>query len=95
MGDALLRLWREKRGEAEPADLSGNLIVELGAATEELNRRWYEANTGQVIADVQKHIRHSGLCWMGARTRRGKRRGVRSQVHVPWSFSEQAAVAPN
>jgi len=35
---ALLRLWREKRGEAEPVDLSGNLIVQLGAVTEELNR---------------------------------------------------------
>ena len=33
MGDdenALLRLWREKRGEVEPKDLSGNLIVQLG-----------------------------------------------------------------
>ena len=33
MGDdevALLRLWREKRGEVEPQDLSGNLIVQLG-----------------------------------------------------------------
>ena len=38
---ALLRLWREKRGEIEPEDLSGNLIVQLGLATEELNRRWY------------------------------------------------------
>ena len=28
--DALLRLWREKRGEVEPEDLSGNLIVQLG-----------------------------------------------------------------
>ena len=35
---ALIRLWREKRGEAEPEDLSGNLVVQLGAATEELNR---------------------------------------------------------
>ena len=43
----LLRLWREKRGEIEPEDLSGNLVVQLGLATEELNRRWYEANTGQ------------------------------------------------
>ena len=69
MGDdeaALLRLWREKRGEAEPEDLSGNLIVQLGAVTEELNRRWYEANTGQVITDVQTHVRHAGLRWMGA-----------------------------
>jgi hypothetical protein len=39
---ALVRLWREKRGEAEPEDLSGNLIVQLGAATEDLNRSWYE-----------------------------------------------------
>src|SRR6201988_4444830 len=47
--EALIRLWREKRGEAEPKDLSGNLIVQLGVATEDLNRRWYEANSGQVI----------------------------------------------
>ena len=51
---ALVRLWHEKRGEAEPEDLSGNLIVQLGAVTEELNRRWYEANIGQVIGDIQR-----------------------------------------
>jgi hypothetical protein len=28
--------WREKRGEIEPEDLSGNLIVQLGAVTEDL-----------------------------------------------------------
>ena len=27
---ALLRLWREKRGEIEPEDLCGNLVVQLG-----------------------------------------------------------------
>src|SRR5215813_11039126 len=63
---ALLRLWREKRGEVEPEDLSGNLVVQLGLATEELNRRWYEANTGQVITDIQKKVRHPALRWMGA-----------------------------
>ena len=31
---ALIRLWREKRGELEPEDLSGNLVVQLGVATE-------------------------------------------------------------
>jgi predicted phage-related endonuclease len=36
---AVIRLWQEKRGEAEPEDLSGNLIVQLGVATEDLNRR--------------------------------------------------------
>ena len=69
MGDdetALLRLWREKRGEAEPADLSGNLIVQLGLVTEDLNRRWYEANSGQVITDIQRRIHHPGLRWMAA-----------------------------
>jgi hypothetical protein len=43
---ALLRLWREKRGEVEPEDLSGNLIVQLGVVTEPLNRHWFERNTG-------------------------------------------------
>jgi predicted phage-related endonuclease len=59
MGDdeeALTRLWREKRGEVEPRDLSSNLIVQLGVVTEDLNRRWYEANTGQVITDIQRQV---------------------------------------
>ena len=39
--------WREKRGEVEPEDLSGNLIVQLGVVTEPLNRDWFERNTGR------------------------------------------------
>jgi predicted phage-related endonuclease len=66
--EALIRLWREKRGEVEPADLSRNLIVQLGVVTEDLNRRWYEANTGYVITDIQGRIRHPILRWMGAYT---------------------------
>ena len=46
----------EKRGEAEPQDLSRNLIVQLGRVTEDLNRHWYELNTGQVITDIQRRI---------------------------------------
>ena len=53
---ALPQLWREKRGEAEPEDLSGYRIRPRGVVTEELNRRWYEANSGQVITDIQKRI---------------------------------------
>src|SRR5215472_14644074 len=63
---ALIRLWREKRGEIRPEDLSDNLVVQLGVATEDLNRRWYEANTGQVVTDVQKRVRHPALRWMAA-----------------------------
>ena len=64
--DALVRLWREKRGEVEPKDLSGNLLVQLGVVTEDLNRRWFEANTGQVLIDIQRRIRHPVLRWMAA-----------------------------
>src|SRR5947207_13162203 len=63
---ALIRLWQEKRGEAEPKDLSGNLIVQLGAATEVLNRSWYERNTGRRITDAQRRVRHSAIPWMVA-----------------------------
>src|SRR5262245_23139904 len=61
MGDNepdLLRLWHEKRGEIEPENLSGNLIVQLGIATEPLNRLWYERNTGQSVKDVQSRALH-------------------------------------
>jgi hypothetical protein len=71
MGDdegALIRLWRQKRGEVEPEDLSGNLIVQLGLATEDLNRRWYEANTAQVITDIQKQVRHPVYLSAGCQT---------------------------
>jgi predicted phage-related endonuclease len=90
----LLRLWREKRGEVEPLDLSGNLIVQLGLATEDLNRRWYEANTGQVITDIQKRIRHPAVRWMAA-TLDGRVEGsgavFEAKFMLPWSFSEEAA----
>jgi predicted phage-related endonuclease len=93
--EALLRLWREKRGEVEPKDLSGNLIVQLGVVTEDLNRRWYEANTGQVIADIQRRLRHPVLRWMGA-TLDGRVQGseavFEAKFMLPWSFSEEAAV---
>ena len=93
---ALVRLWREKRGEAEPEDLSGNLIVQLGLATEDLNRHWYEANTGQVITDVQKRVFHPALKWMAA-TLDGRVGGsdavFESKFMLPWSFSEEGALA--
>ena len=98
MGDneeALVRLWREKRGEVEPEDLSGNLLVQLGAVTEDLNRRWYEANTGQVLIDIQRRIRHPLLRWMAA-TLDGRVQGseavFEAKFMLPWSFSEEAAV---
>jgi predicted phage-related endonuclease len=91
---ALLRLWREKRGEAEPEDLSGNLIVQLGSVTEDLNRRWYEANTGEVVTDIQRRIRHPILKWMAA-TLDGRVQGsdavFEAKFMLPWSFSEEAA----
>jgi predicted phage-related endonuclease len=97
MGDdegALLRLWREKRGEVSPEDLSGNLIVQLGVATEELNRRWYQANTGQVLRDIQRQIRHPALRWMAA-TLDGRVEATgavfEAKFMLPWAFSEEAA----
>src|SRR6202140_5696349 len=62
----LVRLWREKRGEVEPEDLSDNLIVQLGTVTEALNRRWYERNTGLAIKDAQRRIQHPVIKWMDA-----------------------------
>ena len=91
---ALVRLWGEKRGEAEPEDLSGNLIVQLGTATEELNRTWYERNTGRRVTDIQRRVRHSAIPWMAA-TLDGVIEGTEAifeaKFMLPWSFSEEAA----
>jgi predicted phage-related endonuclease len=91
---ALTRLWREKRGEAEAPDYSDNLIVQLGVATELLNRRWFEKTTGQAIRDVQSWIRHPVIRWMAA-TLDGIVEGTgavfEAKFMLPWSFSEEAA----
>src|ERR1700686_3239730 len=62
----LVRLWQEKRGVIEPEDLSTNLIVQLGVATEDLNRQWYERNTGNTIKDIQSRVKHPVIRWMAA-----------------------------
>jgi predicted phage-related endonuclease len=91
---ALIRLWREKRGEAEPEDLSGNLIVQLGVATEELNRAWFERNAGRQVRDVQRRVKHSAIPWMAATLDgivEGTEAVFEAKFMLPWSFSEEAA----
>src|ERR1700675_1826096 len=97
MGDdeaALVRLWREKRGEVEPEDLSGNLIVQLGLVTEPLNRLWYERNTGHALTNVQPRVRHPVVRWMAA-TLDGivEPTGAvfEAKFMLPWSFTEEGA----
>src|SRR5262245_32331536 len=91
---ALQRLWREKRGETDPQDHSGNLLVQLGLATEHLNRQWYERTTGHIVKDVQTWVRHPVLRWMAA-TLDGVVEGsgavFEAKFMLPWSFSEEAA----
>jgi predicted phage-related endonuclease len=93
---ALERLWREKRGEAEPQDLSGNLVVQLGRATETLNRTWYERQSGHRVAQVQRRVRHSAISFMAA-TLDGVVEDTgavfEAKFMLPWSFDEQAAAA--
>ena len=58
----LLRLWKEKRGEAEGEDLSDILAVQMGSFTEPFNAAWFEKNTGLTVIDrgaVAQHPRHA------------------------------------
>src|ERR1039458_5794309 len=97
MGDdesALLRLWRERGGGAEPEDLSANLIVQLGLVTEPLNRTWYERNTCQAVKDVQRRVLHPVNKWMAA-TLDGMVEATgavfEAKFMLPWSFTEEGA----
>ena len=83
-----------KSGKADPDDLLGNLIVQLGAATEELNCIWYERNTSRRVTDVQRHVKHSAIPWMAATLDRVVEGGgtiFEAKFMLPWSFSEEAA----
>jgi predicted phage-related endonuclease len=91
---ALARLWKEKRGEGAPVDLSGELIVQLGLVTEDLNRRWYEGSSGNRVSQVQRRVVHRTIPWMAA-TLDGlvKETGAvfEAKFMLSWSFSEEAA----
>jgi predicted phage-related endonuclease len=91
---ALHRLWKEKRGEIEPQDLSGDLLVQLGSVTEHLNQQWYEKNTGQVVSDLQRRIFHPVHRWLAA-TLDGRIEATgavfEAKFMLPWNFSEEAA----
>src|ERR1035438_5235905 len=95
MGDdeaALVWLWREKRGEVEPEDLSGSLVVQLGTVTEDLNRRWYERNTGLAVKDVQRRVLHPVHKWMAATLDGLVDPGgavFEAKFMLPWTFSEE------
>lgn len=97
MGDndvALRRLWKEKRGETPPEDLSRDLLVQLGAVTENLNLQWYQMSTGQVIIDAQRRIFHPVHRWMAATLDgRVQETGAvfEAKFMLPWNFSEEAA----
>jgi predicted phage-related endonuclease len=76
---ALIQLWHEKRGETEPEDLSGNLIVQLGAAT---------------VTDIQRKVKHSAIPWMAATLDgivEGAEAVFEAKFMLPWSFSEETA----
>ncbi len=91
---ALLRLWREKRGDEAPPDLSDVLLVQLGVVTEDLNRRWYEFNTGNRVSDVQRHATHRTIPWMAATLDglvEAKGAVFEAKFMLPWAFSEAAA----
>ena len=64
-GDAarINRLWREKRGESEPEDLSGSLAVMLGCWTEPFNRQWFEQLSDEKVRGVGQSFTCSRHGW--------------------------------
>jgi hypothetical protein len=62
-GDRVMALWREKRGDVEPDDLSDRLPVALGCWTEPFNRQWYEKLTGSVVSGVGRSVQCQRYDW--------------------------------
>ena len=98
MGDdeaALLRLWREKRGEIEPEDLSDNLIVQLGIGHRgpqpALVSSATPATPSRTCSDRSQHPVSK---WMAATLDGLVEPGgavFEAKFMLPWTFSEEAA----
>lgn len=69
-------------------------MVQLGTATEHLNRAWYERQTGLAVTHVQRRVFHPVHKWMAA-TLDGRVHQTgdvfESKFALPWNFSEDAA----
>ena len=87
-GDRVLSLWREKRGEAEPEDLSSVLPVMLGRWTEAFNRQWFEKLSGQTVGAVGKTLICSKHNW-----RRSTLDGVVESSGAVWEAKHTSAFA--
>jgi len=93
---ALLRLWREKRGEVEVEDLSDVLVVQLGTVTEDFNPPVVRA---QLRLHRDRHAaaypapRHQmdGATLDGLVEPSGA--VFEAKFMLPWTFSEEAAAA--
>ncbi len=69
-------------------------MVQLGNATEDLNRTWYERNADRRVSDIQRHVKHSAIPWMAATLDgfvEGTEAVFEAKFMLPWSFSEEAA----
>ena len=62
--------------------------MQLGIVTEDLNRRWFERNTGQVVTAVQRRVEHPVIRFLAA-TLDGMVEGTgavfESKFMLPWS----------
>ena len=76
-------------GEAEPEDLSGNLIVQLGGAPRNLTEPGTSAIPARGLRDVQRRVKHPAIPWMAA-TLDGvvEETGAvfEAKFMLPWSF---------
>ena len=66
-GDAerIFELWENKTGRREDDDLSNVLHVQIGIATESLNRVWWEMTSGQSVTHSGEQRVHPSIPFMG------------------------------
>lgn len=86
--ERVLQLWREKRSEAQAADLSSILPVMLGCWTEPFNRMWFEKLTGQSVSLLGQVISCSTYDW-----RRCTLDGYVCETQAIWEAKHTSAFA--
>jgi predicted phage-related endonuclease len=86
--DRILQLWREKRGEGKPGDLSQVLRVMLGCWTEDFNRQWFERVSGERVGRIRQGLTCPKRAW-----RRCTPDGVVENSGAIWEAKHTSAFA--
>jgi predicted phage-related endonuclease len=62
--EKISKLWKQKRGDIGPEDLSNVLPVRMGSFTEPFNIEWFQEQTGRIVTNMGDERVHPSISFL-------------------------------